>query len=77
MKLISPAATQLYRTSATDCDWSDPGEILAIATEKAFVGLGSRHYTTPSRVAALAQPRRGHRQDDPTPHPGAASTRPE
>jgi hypothetical protein len=53
MKLIIPAFDQHYRVSATDYNWTNPGEILTIGTDDAFVGLDSRRYTTHGRFTAL------------------------
>ncbi|MER5549874.1 hypothetical protein ABT072_47665 [Streptomyces sp. NPDC002589] len=53
MKLIIPAFDQRYRVSATDYNWTDPGEILTIGADDAFVGIDSRRYSTHGRVTAL------------------------
>ncbi|WP_394426678.1 DUF7715 family protein [Streptomyces sp. SGAir0957] len=54
MKLLITAVDSNFRTSDTDYSWTDPGEILTIGTDGAFVGVDSGRFTTRGRVADVA-----------------------
>ncbi|MFF4531537.1 hypothetical protein ACFY1P_19990 [Streptomyces sp. NPDC001407] len=53
MKLVVPASAANYHVSDRDYSWTDPGEVLTIGTDDAFVGITSDRHTTRGRVAEL------------------------
>ncbi|MFD7919552.1 hypothetical protein ACFV3R_10040 [Streptomyces sp. NPDC059740] len=62
MKLVITAIDSNYRTSDTDYSWTDPGEVLTVGTDSAFVGVESGRFTTRGRVADVALSRAEVRQ---------------
>ncbi|GAA1237822.1 DUF7715 family protein [Streptomyces rhizosphaericus] len=54
MKLLITAVDSNFRTSDTDYSWTDPGEVLTVGTDGAFVGVDSGRFTTRGRVADVA-----------------------
>lgn len=67
MKLLITDADSNYRTSSTDYCWTDPGEVLTVGTDGAFVGIDSGRYTTRGRIAD--PPRAEVHQKHQLPHP--------